>query len=150
LRSLPDEQARLERVARAVVGTLPKALAHLYIESIFLTMLPTSSHHPAHADNERFEAGRWVPNHTPKRHFSSITYLNSDFVGGELCFENLGVRIQPSPGLLVAFPSHHGFYHKVEPVTRGRRYSVPVWFTNDKACQLLMRTIEECPSGRLH
>jgi hypothetical protein len=37
----------------------------LFVESLFVACLLSGDSHIAHADNERREQGRWVPNHTP-------------------------------------------------------------------------------------
>lgn len=97
----------------------------LYVEAVFLARLGVGGSHPLHRDNCLVD-GR--PNHTPQRDLSSLLYLNSGFKGGTLVFPNQG-KVQPSTGLLVAFPSGINFPHQVEEVTKGFRYSMPVWYT---------------------
>jgi len=105
----------------------------LFVESLFVACLSSGESHIAHADNERREHGRWVPNHTPNRDYTGLVYLNDDFTGGELVFPDLDVVIAPKPGLLVGFPSNHKFVHAVPKVLSGKRYSLPVWFTVNSA-----------------
>jgi hypothetical protein len=105
----------------------------LFVESFFVACLLTGDSHIAHADNERRKHGRWVPNHTPQRDYTGLAYLNDDFTGGELAFQDLNVVITPKPGLLVGFPSNHDFVHAVPKVVSGKRYSLPVWFTLNSA-----------------
>ena len=105
----------------------------LFVESLFVACLLSGDSHIAHADNERREKGRWVPNHTPKRDYTGLAYLNDDFTGGELVFPDRDVVIIPKPGLLVGFPSNHKFVHAVPKVLSGKRYSLPVWFTVNAA-----------------
>lgn len=138
LNSIPTEQSRLRVALDALCAKLPWSTlsARTYVESLFLAMLPRGGYHPAHADNEHYEVDRWKPNHTPRRHYSALLYLNSDFDGGELSFPSLGIRIRPTAGLLIGFPSHHGFVHAVDPVKQGRRYSVACWFTMDEQLAL--------------
>jgi hypothetical protein len=103
----------------------------LFVESVFLAcLLPGDSHIP-HADNQRREHGRWLPNHTPQRDYTALVYLNDNFTGGELVFPDRDVVIIPKPGLFVGFPSNHKFVHAVPNVLSGKRYSLPVWFTMD-------------------
>ncbi len=110
----------------------------LYPETIAIAMLPPGGFHPFHADNShRDDAGRWVPNHTPGRVVSTLMYLNGDFDGGEIVFEQQDLRIKPDQGLLVAFPSSADYPHEVLEVTRGRRYSVAMWFINDAQQSLI-------------
>jgi 2OG-Fe(II) oxygenase superfamily len=101
----------------------------LFVESLFVACLLSGDSHIAHADNERREHGRWVPNHTPQRDYTGLAYLNDDFTGGELVFPDLDVVIAPKPGLLVAFSSNHEFVHAVPNLLSGKRYCLPVWFT---------------------
>ena len=105
----------------------------LFVESLFVACLSSGESHIAHADNERREHGRWVPNHTPNRDYTGLAYLNDDFTGGELVFPDLDIVIVPKPGLLVGFPSNHKFVHAVPKVLSGKRYSLPVWFTVNSA-----------------
>ena len=105
----------------------------LFVETVFLAcLLPGDSHIP-HADNQRREHGRWVPNHTPQRDYTALVYLNDNFTGGELVFPDRDVVIIPKPGLFVGFPSNHKFVHAVPNVLSGKRYSLPVWFTMNSA-----------------
>jgi len=105
----------------------------LFFETVFLAcLLPGDSHIP-HADNQRREHGRWLPNHTPQRDYTALVYLNDNFTGGELVFPDRDVVIIPKPGLFVGFPSNHKFVHAVPNVLSGKRYSLPVWFTMNSA-----------------
>jgi predicted 2-oxoglutarate/Fe(II)-dependent dioxygenase YbiX len=110
----------------------------LHPETVILTALGVGGWHPRHVDNARLEDGRWVPNHTPYRSVSALLYLNDDFDGGEIVFDAQGLEIRPEPGLLVAFPSSFEYPHEVRPVTRGRRLSMPFWFTADPARALAL------------
>jgi len=105
----------------------------LFVESLFVACLLPGDSHIAHADNERREHRRWVPNHTPQRDYTGLVYLNDNFTGGELVFPDRDVVIIPKPGLLVAFPSNHKFVHAVRKVLSGKRYSLLVWFTVNAA-----------------
>jgi hypothetical protein len=109
----------------------------LFVESFFVASIISGDSHIPHADNERREDRRWVPNHTAQRDYTALVYLNDDFTGGELVFPALDVLITPQPGLLVSFPSNHKFVHAVPKVRSGKRYSLPVWFTvtRQKLCR---------------
>jgi predicted 2-oxoglutarate/Fe(II)-dependent dioxygenase YbiX len=144
LETLPRQQARLESVVHNVIRALRQhgPFEKLHLEALFVAMLPRGAFHPSHADNERLEQNAWVPNHTAQRDYSAILYLNTEFRGGVLHFDALGIRISPTVGLLVAFPSHHEFVHAVTRVVRGRRYSVALWFTRSKSKSLEFRSRE--------
>lgn len=105
----------------------------LFVESVYLACLWPGDSHIPHADNQRREHGRWLPNHTPQRDYTALVYLNDTFTGGELVFPDRDVVIIPKSGLFVAFPSNHKFLHAVPNVFSGKRYSLPVWFTMDSA-----------------
>ena len=89
-------------------------------------------HYRPHIDGE----GIWV---TPKgekiwkkstdRDLSIVFFLNDDFEGGDFIFPDLKVRVRPEPGMMVCFPSNHHYLHGVEPVTKGKRYSIVSWAT---------------------
>jgi hypothetical protein len=60
----------------------------LYPETVVLAAIGPGGHHSRHADNCRQnEQGECVANHTPQRHISAIYYLNEEFDGGEILFE---------------------------------------------------------------
>lgn len=89
-------------------------------------------HYKPHIDGE----GIWTaPDQTQiwrktvDRDLSMVLYLNDDFEGGDFVFPDLKIRIRPEPGLLVCFPSNRFYKHGVEPVTKGRRFSMVTWMT---------------------
>lgn len=79
--------------------------------------------HTEHADNV-LRDGR--PNHTPQRNWTGLLYLSQPN-GGRLVFGDLGIEVQPKPGLLVIMPAH--LFHHTTPVEPGPvRYSLNCWF----------------------
>jgi hypothetical protein len=62
--------------------------------------------------------------HTPP--FSYVVFLNDDFEGGDIIFDN--IRIKPKKGQLLYFDKNESHY--VENVINGERYTL-VGFTND-------------------
>lgn len=69
--------------------------------------------------------GHWVKE--SDRDVSLLIYLNDDYEGGELEFADHKYRIKPKAGMLVAFPSHHGYQHAARPTTAGNRYVLVTW-----------------------
>lgn len=63
------------------------------------------------------------------RTLSVIIFLNNDYKGGELSFvfgkENL--KIKPSVGRILIWPSSFQYPHQVEPVSEGTRYVAVSW-----------------------
>ena len=104
-------------------------MPELFVESVFVACLLSGDWHIPHADNERREHWRCVPNHTPPRDYTGIAYLNDDFTGGELVFPGRDLVVTPKVG----FPSNHKFVHAVPKLLCGKRYSLLVWFMVDPA-----------------
>ena len=141
LRDVDSESANW--VYRVTVRCKENIEAHfstpeLFVESFFVASIISGDSHIPHADNERREDRKWVPNHTPQRGYTALVYLNDDFTGGELVFPAPDVLITPQPGLLVSFPGNHKFVHAVPKVRSGKRYSLPVWFTVNSAKAMQM------------
>jgi hypothetical protein len=59
---------------------------------------------------------------------SAVLYLNDDYEGGELNFPDQGVRIKPSAGSLVIFPSIPPFYHESLEILSGTKYMSPAFW----------------------
>lgn len=87
-------------------------------------------HYCPHIDGEslwRTPEGELIWKKSIDRDLSMVMYLNDDFEGGDFVFPDLKIRIRPEPGMLVCFPSNHHYKHGVEPVTKGKRYSIVCW-----------------------
>jgi hypothetical protein len=105
----------------------------VYPEAALLALLREGQQHARHADREKLVDGMWVPNHTPHRCAASIVYLNDVRQGGELFFERNGTQpITPKTGLYVGFPASREFVHGVHAVQSNARYSLAIWFTDDR------------------
>lgn len=80
---------------------------------------------------------KFIPNHTPWREYTALLYLNDDFEGGEILFEDgpqnkLYKKIIPiRSNMLIIAPNGKDFYHEVFPIRKGRRYSLIFWYTSD-------------------
>lgn len=61
------------------------------------------------------------------RSISAICYLNDDYEGGEIDFIHHGVKIKPTAGTLILFPSNFAYSHVAHPVTSGTKYAVVTW-----------------------
>jgi predicted 2-oxoglutarate/Fe(II)-dependent dioxygenase YbiX len=53
---------------------------------------------------------------------TSIIYLNDDYIGGELCFPDYGIKIKPAAGSIVVFPSTKPFIHQSLKIESGKKY----------------------------
>ena len=137
LRDVPGVQEMLRPIVHKCVARIDEFFGlkeDLQPESLNVAKLGTGGRVTKHADNCRQnKLGDWVPNHTPWTGMSALYYLNSDFEGGEIVFEQHNVTIKPHRGLLIAFPSDHHHLHEVLPVRAGSRYSLQLWFTGQEA-----------------
>jgi len=61
------------------------------------------------------------------RFISIVSYLNDDYVGGDIYFPEIGVSLKPKKGSCVIFPSDDLFKHGVKPI-RGYKLISPCWF----------------------
>lgn len=87
-------------------------------------------HYCPHIDGEslwKTPDGELIWKKSTERDLSMVFYLNDDFEGGDFIFPDLKIRVRPEPGMLVCFPSNHHYKHGVEPVTKGKRYSIVCW-----------------------
>ena len=56
---------------------------------------------------------------------SVVFYLNDEYEGGEIHFENQGVTIKPKAGDIVVFPSKLPYLHESKPILSGVKYMSP-------------------------
>ncbi len=68
------------------------------------------------------------------RKISLVTFLTppEEYAGGELCFLDKGPPLKLPQGTTVLFPSY--LIHRVEPVTRGTRFSLVSWVHGPSFC----------------
>lgn len=59
---------------------------------------------------------------------SAVLYLNGDYEGGEINFPQQGVKIKPSAGSLVVFPSVPPFFHESLEIISGTKYMSPAFW----------------------
>src|SRR5580693_291412 len=130
------------------IGSQPRFAEALYPETVILTAMGVGGRHSRHADNCRQnEHGDWVANHTPQRDVSAIYYLNDEFEGGEIVFDQVPLMVKPRRGLLLAFPSDGAHVHEVLPVRSGVRYTMAIWFTKQQRYALADFLIVMSPQG---
>lgn len=77
----------------------------------------------------KYSIGDFFENHTDSiassgRKYSVFYYLNDNYVGGELVFTNLDLKISPKANSILIFPSEPEYAHEVLPVTYGNKYVI--------------------------
>lgn len=124
---------RLVNHSRTEIRWFFRNATTLQPDGAIIGKLGPGGHIRKHADNCRRDArGDWIPNHTRWREVTALYYLNSDFEGGEIVFEQHELVIKPCRGLLVAFPSDQHHLHEVLPILVGARYCVQLFFTTQR------------------
>lgn len=61
---------------------------------------------------------------------SVVLYLNDDYTGGEIEFEDQGILVKPTAGSIIVFPSRKPYFHASKPVLSGEKYIVPGFWEN--------------------
>jgi hypothetical protein len=64
------------------------------------------------------------------REYSSIIYLNDDFVGGKTEFPDQEVSVTPKAGMGIVFEANSKYPHLVTAVDSGTRYTIASFWTN--------------------
>lgn len=131
--SMSGIENQLEQLFRETVKEIINPFYGIEVTSSELPQILSYSpggHYKPHVDAEavwKSPKGELLWKKSVDRDLSIIFYLNDDFEGGEFVFPELRVRVRPEPGMLVCFPSNHFYLHGVEPVTKGKRYSIVTW-----------------------
>lgn len=80
----------------------------------------------------KYSKSGYLPEHQDQgvssRVLSTVGYLNDNYVGGEIHFPYVNIKIKPEAGSVIFFPSNFIYVHEVMPVTEGTRYAVPQWY----------------------
>ena len=61
-----------------------------------------------------------------------MLYLNDVDEGGETEFLYQGVKLKPTAGTLVFFPTGFTYPHRGNPIYKGHKYIITGWYTYDK------------------
>lgn len=81
---------------------------------------------PSHSD------GSEEPPQYPMIGLGSLIYLNDDYVGGEIGFDDFDLSFSPKVGSLIIFPNHMIHHVKLilakENKTTARRYTLPMFW----------------------
>ncbi len=121
----------LLQIADALYGSLDKAFEH-YCSLYPWAARSVKSEEPQDGILRYEKDGGHLPAHQDlgisSRLISTVSYLNDDYVGGEIDFKHSHVTIKPEAGSIVFFPSNFLFIHEVMPIVDGTRYAMPHWY----------------------
>lgn len=95
-----------------------------------LTMWETGRSMTPHSDNS-WPDGDQTEHPTFFRTWSAIYYINDLYEGGEIYFPRLDWAWKPKANTVLVFPSNDKYLHGVTEVTKGERYTVAMWYTQD-------------------
>jgi len=119
---LPDAPA-IRRVMNAIRFIASRSVAEFFRAELVL---------PEETQLVGWDVGMDQPLHRdvtrPSTTYAAVIYLNDDFEGGETVLADIAT-IRPRAGALLAF---HGarLQHAVTAVRSGRRFTMPLWFTD--------------------
>ena len=95
-----------------------------------LTRWETGRSMGVHSDNS-WPDGSQTDHPTSFRTWSAIYYINDLYEGGEIYFPRLDWSWKPEANTVLIFPSDNRFLHGVTEVTKGERYTIAMWYTQD-------------------
>jgi predicted 2-oxoglutarate/Fe(II)-dependent dioxygenase YbiX len=82
----------------------------------------------------RWSKDESMPHHRDQRHshgdnmdYSALSYLNDNYEGGELFFEDGDVFKMKALSTII-FPSPKPYGHGVKKIIKGKRYTIPSWY----------------------
>ena len=118
-----SNQEELNRCKRAIKYVNNAAVSFFgsdtYIELAEIVKWPTGSHQAPHTDVSRESTT-----------YTSVTYLNDDFQGGETDFTTENFSVKPKVGRTILFDGKK-FEHGVKKITSGRRYTLVIWYSSN-------------------
>ena len=118
-----SNQEELNRCKRAIKYVNNAAVSFFgsdtYIELAEIVKWPTGSHQAPHTDVSRESTT-----------YTSVTYLNDDFQGGETDFTTENFSVKPKVGRSILFDGKR-FEHGVKTITEGVRYTFALWYSNN-------------------
>lgn len=112
-------QTSLDNYISKIKSYIKKIDADFVLDDIWINKIIANSN-----SDEKF--------HFDDADFSIVTYINRDYIGGDLEWIDAFGKIQkitPEENLSILIPKN--VYHKVTPVTDGVRYSMAVFFKLD-------------------
>ncbi|CAH1786499.1 unnamed protein product [Owenia fusiformis] len=116
--------------------------------------------HPIHGDNCLLLPDGTCKKERPayvQRDYSALVYLNGDFEGGNFMFnypnKTIQSEVKPKCGRIVSFNASN--LHGVQPVIKGKRCAVALWFTLDSnyreaahiIARSMLKSISKKPTG---
>lgn len=109
----------MDRTRQHIINTY--ATPNVYCDTIDVVKWPDGLSQQPHHDG--------LPGYEYRTH-GAIIYLNNNFMGGELFYPKLGIRVAPQPGTLVIHPGAELYLHGVHKIRGETRYTVASFWSN--------------------
>lgn len=111
---------------RSEVYRATKEVRNMYPDTFQVVKWVDGDGQIPHADNVEIKSG--YGGIAPWRLYSSVVYLNDNFVGGETYFDSLGIEVDPVPGRLSIFSCGIEHTHGVREIEGGiRKTLISFW-----------------------
>ena len=116
-----DDFKTFKKYARYLERYFSQFYPRCFIEYAQIVKWPPGTSMSLHYDTAR-----------PSTSLVSITNLNEDFAGGKHFIEEKKEKLEfiPEIGKTIAFDGMK-YFHGVTRVTKGTRYTIAIWYTND-------------------
>lgn len=123
-------QAALNALITDIIKSLIEpqlAVTFEWFEEPHLLQYQPGGFYGAHADSEQLYPEQKGFIRVMDRDISLLLYLDDDYEGGEILFQNFDFKVKPRRGMLIFFPSDARYLHTALPVTSGTRHCLVSW-----------------------
>jgi hypothetical protein len=129
-----------EKSSSFIIAKTLKSLIDFCVEDYCKKTNQESGHMPDHFTIRKYNTKAYMGPHvdtediynTKQPSISMVFYLNDDYDGGEIEFPNQSIKIKPSAGSLIIFPSYQPYMHDPKPTTSGLKYMIPLFWFKEK------------------
>lgn len=122
-------------IAKDLTKDIVKRVGDIFLENfemkhtfefkrLFAQTLNVGGDVPPHTDDQDVYDGKPLV----EEHYSALLFLNEDYQGGELEFENHNITMKPKTRSLVYFKGDAETMHEVKLVTEGKRINLVIFF----------------------
>lgn len=118
----PEEWWHLIEEIHRSVQSVSKQTVYTKSKNLNAIIYEEGSLKNEHTDHEQVFFNKNGQIHTEKNVYTTIYFLNDNFDGGTLFFNDIQIEIKPKNNRLIIFPSH--YLHSVKKIIKGTRMVV--------------------------